>query len=140
MERPRTRTYKLRLSPAGIRHFLDCHHRLAILLGEMIPYGVTLHVAMALLARTAAGDWLDEEDERIASRWKGTRTCFVGSSYRIAALTEDIAAARAADDRPKIPVALLYLLALRCFELAADHELIEVRPDKSATLDDETSE
>lgn len=140
MERLRTRTYKLRLSPEGIRHFLDCHHRLAALLGEMIPYGVTLHVAMSLLARAVVGDWLDEEDERIVSRWKGARTCFVGSSYRIAEMTAEIAAARAADDQPAIPVALLYLLSLRSFEMATDRELVDARPDKSTAVDDKMLE
>lgn len=133
MERIRTRTYKLRLSPEGIQHFLDCHHRLAVLLGEMIPYGVTLHVAMTLLARMPAADWLDEEDERIAAHWKGARTCFVGSSYRIAELTTDIAAMRAADNRPAVPVALLYMLALRSFEMAGDRELIDACPGPSDT-------
>ncbi|WP_454884356.1 hypothetical protein [Sphingomonas oryzagri] len=140
MERLRTRTYKLRLSPEGIRHFLDCHHRLAVLLGEMIPYGVTLHVAMTLLARTVTGDWLDEADERIASQWKGARTCFVGSSYRIAEMTAGIAAARVADDQPPVPVALLYLLALRCFEMATDHELMDAHPDKCAGAGDKIPE
>ncbi|WP_454882994.1 hypothetical protein [Sphingomonas oryzagri] len=96
-----------------------------MLLGEMIPYGATLYVAMTILARMPAGEWLDIEDERLAARWKGSRTYFVGYSYRIAELTSELSARRALDDRATISVALLYLLALRAFAVADDREILE---------------
>lgn len=47
-----SRTFKLKLSPAGVELFLDCHCRLGHLVKELLPYGNTLYCALLLLQRT----------------------------------------------------------------------------------------
>jgi hypothetical protein len=123
MGRKKVRTYKLRLSPEGIGCFLDCHHRIAKSVGEMIPYGMTLYVALSILADGPAAAWLDLDDERLSVRLRGGKTYYVGYSLRIAELTASIGAARNVEGRPGLPVAHLYVLALQCLKLTEDAEL-----------------
>lgn len=133
MHRKRVRTYKLRLSPEGIGCFLDCHHRVARLLGEMIPYGMTLYVALSILADATCAAWMGADDERLSGRLRGARTYYVGYSVKIAELTTAIAAVRAVEGRDILPVAHLYVLALRCLTLTDDGELLAASK-KAASL------
>ena len=123
MRRRNMRTYKLRLSPEGFAYFIDCHARIARSLGEMIPYGMTLYVAVSILAASPVAAWIDGDDERISKRLAGEKTYYVGYSYEIVDLIASIARARVAEGRSALPVGQLYLLALRCLALISDSEL-----------------
>lgn len=120
---PKTRSYKLRLSPTGLAHFLRCHCRLAALLGELVPYGATLYVAVALLAEMQPQERAGEPDIRSCQGLAGNRIYFVGFSHALAQLTERVrtgAVGIAAD----LSVARIYLLGLLAFDGADDEELL----------------
>lgn len=119
----RTRTYKLRLSHEGFEHFLHCHHRLAALSGELIPYGATLYASVALLDAMAPQDIAAEADVRSCMRLAGSRSYFVGFSVRLAELVVDLRQ-RVAGIATDLPVARLYLLGLVAFASADDDEIV----------------
>lgn len=94
-----------------------------MLLGELIPYGATLYVAVALLARLRPEDIGSEADARTSNRLAGERPYFVGFSFQLAHLTNELRT-RAGDTVPHLSVAQLYLLGLLAFAGAEDRELI----------------
>lgn len=56
MTSARSRAYKLQLSAEGIQLFLRCHDRLCRQVGDLLSYGMTLHVAVTLMAWASAED------------------------------------------------------------------------------------
>ena len=66
-----SRAYKLQLSAEGIHLFLQCHCRLCHLIGDFLPYGTTLFVAVDLLHRCEATDLTRLIHETAAPRFCG---------------------------------------------------------------------
>jgi hypothetical protein len=81
-----SRAYKLKLSRRGIALLLECHSRLCNLVGDLLPYGMTLRVAVAMLERMATEELLAELDCDELATFSGANTHFVGTSPRLAVL------------------------------------------------------
>lgn len=122
---PEARSYKLRLSRDGLKQFLRCHHRLALISGELIPYGATLYVAVALLSRLPPQELVGEREVLACARLSGDRTYFVGFSHVIAHLTQALREG-AQHDATGLSVARLYMLGLLAFEGAEDREILAI--------------
>lgn len=121
----RSRAYKLQLSDQGIHLFLRCHCRLCHLIGDFLPYGTTLLVALAALDRCADGDlpglFLDPEIDRLG----GDRIRFVGTSAILSNLVAAIGERLAVAPVPRPPqVWKIYLAALMHMEAMESRSLI----------------
>ncbi|WP_313802603.1 hypothetical protein [Sphingobium sp.] len=122
-----SRTYKLRLSKAGIDLFLRCHCRLAHLLQDFIPYGVTLMVAVAILECQEVCEVAAELDARRWHHCVGDNIRFVGASTAL------IDAARRVSDKLLMQQEIstspqtghLYIVALFSLAAAEDRQLVE---------------
>ncbi|WIW89563.1 hypothetical protein K3M67_06285 [Sphingobium sp. V4] len=122
-----SRTYKLRLSREGIDLFLQCHCRLAHLLQDFIPYGVTLMVAVALLECQEVCEVAAELDAQRLHHCVGDNIRFVGSSTAL------IDAARRVSDKLLMQqetsttpqTGHLYIVALFTLASADDRQLVE---------------
>jgi hypothetical protein len=86
----RSRSYRMRLSPAGTNMFLCCHCRLAHLIGSFIPYGSTLFVAVLLAKAGDPSELLAELGGTSIARFAGEAEHFVGASRTLAELVEQI--------------------------------------------------
>jgi len=86
----RSRAYKLQLSAEGVQLFLRCHCRLCRLVGDFLPYGTTLLVAVTAFDRVAIDDavslFLDPELVPMSGRI----VRFVGTTPSMAATVDDI--------------------------------------------------
>ena len=123
----RSRTYKLRLSPQGIDLFLDFHGRLARLLCDFIPYGLTLSVAIAILESRGADDVFETLQERRFHVYLGEETRFVGTTIQLTQIMTRIAA-RLAESREfsrATKLGHLYLAAILLSMSAEDQELLD---------------
>ena len=123
----RSRTYKLRLSPQGIDLFLDFHGRLARLLCDFIPYGLTLSVAIAILESRGADDVFETLQERRFHVCLGKETRFVGTTIQLTQIMTRIAA-RLAESREfsqATKLGHLYLTAILLATSAEDQELLD---------------
>ena len=127
MARKASRTYKLRLSPHGVDHFLACHYRLAKLVGEFIPYGATLSVAVMLLDRLAADEIAAELEDPPSNRLAGDSVHFVGCSTELVGIVQRVADRLTASDQIEgAPSAgRLYHVGLVAFGAAEDGELAD---------------
>lgn len=85
-----SRAYKLQLSDEGVHLFLRCHCRLCHLIGDFLPYGTTLFIAVDLLHRREAGDLIDELLDPQLDRLGGRKVRHVGTSSTLSRLIEDI--------------------------------------------------
>lgn len=125
MARKASRTYKLKLSSRGVDVFLSCHCRLARLAGEFIPYGLTLYVAMQLLARCDPCDIIAELETLACAALAGNIVRFVGTSHTLSTLTDQVSArltvGEACATAPE--VWKLYNVALLLFQMAEDEEV-----------------
>lgn len=116
----------MRLSIRGVELFLECHCRLARLVHEFIPYGVTLYVAIALLERIDISILVDELTCGEWTVFAGELVHFVGTSPALSAATDRIAERLAASDLvyPLPQTWKLYIVALQCFRAAEDDEIL----------------
>jgi hypothetical protein len=120
----RSRTYKLRLSPQGIDLFLDFHGRLARLLCDFIPYGLTLSVAIAILESRGADDVFETLQERRFHVCLGEETRFVGTTIQLTQIMTRIAA-RLAESREFSRATKLGHAAILLAMSAEDQELLD---------------
>jgi len=123
-----SRTYKLMLSDKGIDLFLDCHCRLSHLVRDLIPYGMTLTVAVKLLEGLDTCEIVAEAETRRLTQSYGTQPHFVGSSTK---LTEVIARIKKkinnSNEIGVIPsIGKLYVLALFSLEAAEDGQIMAI--------------
>ena len=125
MGRAGSRTYKLRLSNEGIDLFLACHHRLALLVRDFIPYGTTLSVAVLLLDRQDADDVAAELETSACQSGAGDQVRFVGCSTELADITARVCERLMASDRfcQMPPIGRLYIVGLAAIRGAEDKEL-----------------
>lgn len=85
-----SRAYKLQLSAEGIHLFLQCHCRLCHLIGDFLPYGTTLFVAVDLLHRCDETELLSELLDPQLDRLGGRNVQHVGTSSTLSRLIGDI--------------------------------------------------
>lgn len=123
-----SRTFKLKLSPAGVELFLDCHCRLGHLVNELLPYGNTLYCALIHLR--GVDSRLIADDLRILkdSGLDGTRVCFVGAPLSLSEATSHIADRLGTSVQRRGPAALnarLFIVALKQFRLASPDDIMK---------------
>lgn len=122
-----SRTFKLKLSPAGVELFLDCHCRLGHLVKELLPYGNTLYCALIFLARADIQLIADDLKTLKESGLDGDRVCFVGAPLTMAKVTDAIADRLDTSARRRGPTALnsrLFIIALKQFRLASPEAIM----------------
>ncbi|MFJ5932260.1 hypothetical protein ACIQCS_21365 [Sphingomonas sp. NPDC092440] len=124
----RSRAFKLQLSAEGIQLFLRGHCRLCRLVGDLLPHGATLYVAVAGLrhasGETIAACLLDPELDRLGGRI----VRYVGTSPALADHVED-AIARATTAQPVHPTPQVwktFLVALMLLEERDDRRLLKI--------------
>lgn len=128
-----SRAYKLQLSAEGIHLFLQCHCRLCHLIGDFLPYGTTLFVAVDLLHRCEATDLIAELLDPQLDRLVGRKVRHVGTSSTLSRLIEDIisTAVHSAAIHPSPQVWKLFLSALVHMQGTEDAQVLRSFQDMS---------
>jgi hypothetical protein len=122
-----SRTFKLKLSPAGVELFLDCHYRLGHLVNHLLPFGNTLYCALLHLERVDIRRIADDLKTLKESGLTGEKVCFVGAPLSLANATSRIADRLGASAQTRGPAALnsrLFIVALKQFRLASSDEIL----------------
>lgn len=120
-----SRAYKLQLSTRGIDLFLRCHHRLCRAVGDLLPYGSTLLIAVRLLdchePEDTASVLVDPDLEPLGGRI----IRYVGTSRGLSSLVDGIGQRSfetgLISHRPQ--VWKTFLAALSCMEDVTDSEI-----------------
>lgn len=127
MARP-SRTYTLKMSPAGVEMFLDCHYRLCRLTNEMLPYGQTLFSALLYLSRLEAVLIMDDLETLKPSGLTGSKSCFVGAPSRLVDVVSRIVSKIGAElpgNRRSVMASHLFIVALKRFRTAASDDVLQ---------------
>jgi hypothetical protein len=122
-----SRTFKLKLSPAGVELFLDCHCRLGHLVKELLPFGNTLYCALIYLDHVDTRMIVDDLKTLKESGLVGDRVCFVGAPVAMADITRRIIERLGPEVRQRGAAALnsrLFIVALKQFRLAQADAII----------------
>ena len=109
-----SRTFKLRLSPAGMDLLIKAHCRLIQATRQLLPWGTTLYVAVMLLDTFAADQIASGLDRVAGAGLCGAEVRFLGAPCTLNDVAIGIAA-RAAEVRARRtapPLHLVYILAL----------------------------
>lgn len=122
-----SRTFRLKLSPAGIELFLDCHCRLGHLVKELLPFGNTLYCALLHLDRVDPRLISDDLKTLKESGLNGDHVRFVGAPVSLSEVTSRIATRLGPASQRRGPAALnsrLFLVALKQFRLASSEAIM----------------
>lgn len=127
MGRP-TRTFKLRLSPAGMDLLIDCHCHLIRATRSLIPWGTTLHVAVVHLSAMATSEIGASLDDLYIAALLGEEEHHVGAPHHLVQVASSISARIAEAGTHRMPTSLgaVYLLALQCLLRADGAHLLTV--------------
>lgn len=128
MQNRKSRAYKLQLSEEGIQLFLRCHCRLGRLAGDLLPYGMTLLVAVTLLHERDVEEQALELLEPALVRYGGRIIRYVGTSSVLSDLIRKIAedATRMGGLLSSPPAWKMFLAALAHMESVPDRNLHRV--------------
>jgi hypothetical protein len=120
-----SRAYKLQLSAEGIDLFLNCHHRLCHGVGDLLPYGSTLFVAVSLLNRLAPEDAASVLLEPGIERLGGKTIRYVGTSRTLSPLVEELGQKILETGAvfQKLQVWRIFVAAMSCMREAKDSEI-----------------
>lgn len=125
MARP-SRSYKLRLSQKGMDSFHDVHHRLGRLVHDLIPYGTTLFVAIALLDQLDCSELAAELESPHCAELAGDLTCFVGFPQQLAQVVDRVSRRMdASNEYSAIPVGKLYIVGILALIAAEDGQILQ---------------
>lgn len=126
-----SRTYKLKLSPAGIGLYLECHCRLCRLVEDLLPYGTTLYVAMRLLENGSVDEVIGDMISPELASLGGREVRFVGTSLGLADTTRRIAdrIVESDDLYPAPQTWKLYLAGLMGFRSSEDGRIVKIYRD-----------
>lgn len=126
MARLQSRAYKLQLSDDGIHLFLRCHCRLCHLVGDLLPYGTTLFIAIDLLEACEKDDLASELSDPALDRFGGRKIRHVGTSPTLSQLIDGIfrALAEAGPGHSVPQVWKLFLAALAHMQEREDREIM----------------
>jgi hypothetical protein len=122
-----SRTFKLKLSPAGVELFLDCHCRLGHLVNELLPSGNTLYCALLYLESVDIRIIADDLKTLKESGLGGDRICFVGAPLSLADVISRITGRLGQAGQTRGPAALasrLFIVALKRFRLAPSEAIL----------------
>jgi hypothetical protein len=122
-----SRTFKLKLSPAGVELFLDCHCRLGHLVNELLPFGNTLYCALLHLECVDTRIIADDLKTLRESGLAGERVCFVGAPLSLTEATSRLADRLGPAAQRRGPAALnsrLFIVALKQFRLASPEAIM----------------
>lgn len=122
-----SRTFKLKLSPAGVELFLDCHCRIGHLVKELLPFGNTLYCALLHLDHVDTQLIADDLKTLKESGLDGDRVCFVGAPLSLTEVTSRIADRLGTAAQRRGPAALnsrLFIVALKQFRLASSEAVL----------------
>jgi hypothetical protein len=110
-----TRTFKLRLSPAGMDVLIDSHCHLIRTTRCLIAWGTTLHVAVDYLDTVPASVIVDSLDALRETPLSGPEEHHVGAPHRLWDVASQIAerVQRATPDRERPSLGSIYILALQ---------------------------
>lgn len=134
-----SRTFKLKLSPAGVELFLDCHCRLGHLVNELLPSGNTLYCALLYLEQVDARIIADDLKTLKGSGLAGDRICFVGAPLSMTEVNSRITARLGQAGQMRGPAALasrLFIVALKQFRLAPPEAILEAYDELLAEAGD----
>lgn len=134
-----SRTFKLKLSPAGVELFLDCHCRLGHLVNELLPFGNTLYCALLHLERVDLQHIADDLKTLKDSGLDGERVCFVGAPLSLTDVTSRIAERLGQQTLKRGPAALnsrLFIVALKQFRLASADAILSAYDELLAQAGD----
>lgn len=134
MQKGKSRAYKLQLSEEGIQLFLRCHCRLGRLVGDLLPYGMTLLVAVSLLHEQDAEVQALEIIDHNIGRNAGKIIRYVGTSSVLSGLITKVSENVCGTDKlhSPPPVWKMFLAALVHMECAGDDDLFMVLAKLSA--------
>ncbi|WP_062063491.1 hypothetical protein [Sphingobium baderi] len=126
MARQQSRAYKLQLSEDGIHLFLRCHCRLCHLVGDLLPYGTTLFIAVDLLQTCDDQDLATEVSDPALDGLGGRKIRHVGTSPILSHLIEGICGtlAHSGAEHPIPQVWKLFLAALAHMQVIEDREIV----------------
>lgn len=121
-----TRSFKLRLSPAGMDVFIDSHCHLIRTTRCLIAWGTTLHVAVNYLDTVPPGAIIEQLTELREAQLSGNEEHHVGAPHRLWDIASRIAerVQRAMPDREPPTLGTIYLLALQQVQLASGADLL----------------
>jgi hypothetical protein len=128
----RSRTFKLKMSPAGVEMFLDCHYRLGCLINELLPFGNTLYCALLHLERVDVILIIDDLQTLPMAGLTGDRVCFVGAPSCLAnTVARIIERVEALDHKPRLAAlgAKLFIVALKRFRMAPAEAVLQAYED-----------
>lgn len=126
MARQKSRAYKLQLSADGVQLFLRCHGRLCRAVGDFLPYGTTLFMAVELAGRNAddeiAARFLDAE----LHRYGGRIVRYVGTSMDLSILVAGLVQrlSKVETIHPSPQTWKLFLMALVAMEEVDDSTML----------------
>lgn len=125
MSRP-TRTFKLRLSPAGMDVLIESHCHLIRTTRSLIAWGTTLHVAVTYLDTVPAPAMLKYLADFRTARLSGAEEHHVGAPHRLCDIAARIAERikRVQPDREPPTLGMIYLLALQRMAQADGTDLL----------------
>jgi hypothetical protein len=127
MARLQSRAYKLQLSEDGIQLFLRCHCRLCHLVGDLLPYGTTLFIAVDLLQSCDEQDLASEMSDPALDGLGGRKVRHVGTSPILSDLIDGIfrTLAHCGPEHPVPQVWKLFLAALAHMQVIEDREIVQ---------------
>ncbi|MDE1917868.1 MAG: hypothetical protein KGJ57_08205 [Sphingomonadales bacterium] len=137
-----SRAYKLQLSDEGVALFLRCHDRMCRAVGDLLPYGSTLLVAVTLLHRGTAEEAASVLLEASLDRLGGKKIRYVGTSCALSDLIEELAQkifqTGSMATRPQ--VWKLFLAAIFFMQEATDAEIVRCYRSAGLTMRMDRSE
>lgn len=121
-----SRSFKLRLSPAGMDVFIDSHCHLIRTTRCLIAWGTTLHVAVNYLDTVPPGAIIERLTELREAQLSGSEEHHVGASPRLWDIASRIAdrVQQEMPDRNPPTLGTIYLLALQLVPLASGADLL----------------
>lgn len=116
-----SRTFKLRLSPAGMDVLIEAHCRVIRATRQLLPWGTTLHAALSHLDTLTPEEVVAGFPRVAAAGLAGAEIHFLGAPATLNEMAVRIAgrAVQGAPDRPGPTMLQVYLLALETL-LTAD--------------------
>jgi hypothetical protein len=125
MARPR-RSFKLRLSPAGLDVLIDSHCHLIRVTRSLIAWGTTLHVAVEHLSTLSTGEIIEQMNVQEIDCLGGAEEHHVGASNRLwdiaTSITERVHETSPDGRQPNLGT--IYILALMQIPKAGNSDLM----------------